>query len=287
MTEIIRTKLTISYDAEGDLESHQINAKDLGNAIIGMDELIKTTAKIVSIGSSEANLQVIAPAKEGSLEIIFAILADPVTTKAILANVGFATTGLAIGTATAISIIEKIRDRKIDRITVDVKTQIATIEIGEEKIQAPNHVAQLVSNKDIRQALNKVIKAPLQNHERAKVKFISDYSKVELSTEEVKAFEPLKTGSLEEVSISIEQKVIHFTKLNFKGRSGWGIRSTDGLECNVTINDDTFMQRIAANEEAFKKDKLYTVDLEHTQTIAPGISRNSYIIKRVINEFTP
>ncbi|MEH6510348.1 hypothetical protein, partial [Halopseudomonas aestusnigri] len=44
------TQFTISYDAKGELQSHTINAGDLGNAILGMNELITNAAKIVREG---------------------------------------------------------------------------------------------------------------------------------------------------------------------------------------------------------------------------------------------
>ncbi|POY82023.1 hypothetical protein BKM09_027480 [Pseudomonas amygdali pv. morsprunorum] len=65
MDKQTQTEFKISYDAPGDLENHQ-NAKDLGNAIIGMHDLITKAASIVSSGASEAELKVLAPAQEGS-----------------------------------------------------------------------------------------------------------------------------------------------------------------------------------------------------------------------------
>lgn len=285
----IQTQFSISYDAEGDLSKHVIDAKALGNAILGMDDLIKSAAKIVSNGTSEAKLKVVAPAQEGSLEVIFAIIANPLTTKAIMASIGIATTGIAVGKATAISIIERLQDRKIDRITVDVNTKIATIEVDGEKIEAPERVAQLVADKTVRSALHKIIKAPVENLNGAKVKFLgaSNNIEVEIATENIQAFEPMKTGSLEEVTVVANEIVVKFTALNFKGKNGWRIQSREGFECSTSIEDETFMKKVGANEEAFQKDKLYTVELEHTQTKSPGRTRNDYVIKRVINEFAP
>ncbi|AZE52489.1 hypothetical protein C4K03_0301 [Pseudomonas synxantha] len=287
--EKVETIFAISYDAEGDLANHTIDAKSLGNAILGMDELIKAAAKIVSNGSSEASLKVLAPAQEGSLEVVFAIFADPLTTKAILAGVGFVTTGIAVGTATAIEVIEKLRDRKIDKVTVDVATKIATLEVEGEKIEIPERIAQLVTDKTVRTALHKVIKAPVENIEGARVKFLGENNnvEVEIPSEKIKLFEPIKVGSLEEIETQTNQVVVRFITLNFKGTSGWRIQTREGFECGVSIEDDAFMQKVTANEEAFQKDKLYTVDLEHEQTRSPGKTRNTYTIKKVINELAP
>jgi hypothetical protein len=287
--EKIETIFAISYDAEGDLANHTIDARSLGNAILGMDELIKAAAKIVSNGSSEANLKVLAPAQEGSLEVVFAIFADPLTTKAILTGVGFVTTGVAVGSATAIEVIEKLKDRKIDKITVDVTTKIATLDVEGEKIEVPERIAQLVTDKTVRTALHKVIKAPVENLDGARVKFLGENNKVEVEipSEKIKLFEPIKVGSLEEVEIQISQVIVKFITLNFKGTSGWRIQTREGFECGVSIEDHDFMQKVAANEEAFQKDKLYVVNLQHEQTRSPGKTKNAYTIKRVVEELAP
>lgn len=287
--EKIETVFTISYDAAGDLANHTIDAKSLGNAILGMDELIKAAAKIVSNGSSEANLKVLAPAQEGSLEVVFAIFADPITTKAILTGVGFVTTGIAAGAATAIAVIEKLKDRKIDKYSLDVATQIATLEVEGEKIELPQRIAQLVTDKTVRAALHKVIKAPVENIDGARVKILGENDKVEVEipSEKIKLFEPIKVGSLEEIEVNTNQVVVKFITLNFKGKSGWRIQTQEGFECGVGIEDEAFMQKVTANEEAFQKDKLYTVELEHEQIRNPGKTRNTYTIKRVVNELAP
>lgn len=287
MNEVIQTEFTISYDALGDLQHHQINAKDLGNAIIGMSDLIQKAAEIVSNGSSEAALKVLAPAKEGSLEIVFAIVADPITTLAVLKNIGIGVVGAVSAGATAIGIMDRIKDKKIEKVTIDAKTQTAIITTSDGSFETTSKVAQLVSSKEIRQALHKVIQAPLQGRENAKISFISEQSTLILNEPEIKNFNPIKTDAIEEEQIEIFQKVVQFTKLNFQGKRGWSIQSNDGLITSVSIQDDVFLSKVLANEEAFQKDKFYVVDIEHKQVTNLSGSRHSYAIVRVVNEINP
>jgi len=287
MENIIQTNFTISYEATGDLQKHTINARELGNAIIGMNDLITTAAKIVSNGSSEAFLKVVAPAKEGSLEIIFAIVADPVTTLAVMKNIGIGVATAAGSAATAIGVMDRIKDKKIDKVVIDAKTKKATILTKDSSIETTSHVAQLISSKEVRQALHKVIQAPLQGRENAKISFISKDNTVSLSEEEIKNFTPIKSDVKEKETKSTIQKVVQFTKLNFKSKRGWTIQSTDGLIASVTVQDELFMAKVSANEEAFQKDKLYTIELEKTETINISGSHTKYAIVRVINEFNP
>nr|WP_172456544.1 hypothetical protein [Pseudomonas amygdali] len=52
----------------------------------------------------------------------------------------------------------------------------------------------------------------------------------------------------------------------------------------MTIRDDAFLSKVAANEEAFQKDKFYTVEIQKTETINISGAKTSYDIVRVISE---
>lgn len=285
--EIQETIFTISYDAKGDLASHTIDARDLGKAIIGMSDLITRAADIVSNGSSEADLKVIAPAKEGSLEIVFALLADPVTTVAVLKSIGIGAGAVVVGAASAIGIMDRVKDKKIDRVVIDKATQTATVYIGEEQIQTTDKVAQLVASRDIRQALHNVIQAPLAGREDASIKFETDGVVVKLDDQEIRNFTPIRTDVLDKEEKRDFQKVVQFTKINFKGRRGWQILSNDGQEYGVTIKDADFLNKISANEEQFQKGKSYTVQIEQTDITTVSGTSTRYAILRVINEINP
>lgn len=282
--ESMKTEFKISYDATGDLNQHQINAKDLGNAIVGMYDLITKAAEIVSNGSSSADLKVVAPAKEGSLEVIFAIIADPLTALTVLKTIGIGAASAATGVGTAIGIMDRIRDKKIDRVVVDHATQKAVLETKDGKIETDSKVALLVSNKEIRQALNKVIQAPVQGRPDAKVSFTVDNESITLEEDRIQSFTQIRSDVTESETTRTYQKTVRFTKLSFKSKRGWYIQSTDGMEASVSIKDATFLQKIASNQEAFKKETLYTVEIAETTTVNVSGSKVRYAIVRVINE---
>jgi hypothetical protein len=284
MSEKIETQFTISYDAKGELAQHQIQAKDLGSAILGMDDLITKSAKIVSNGSSEANLSVIAPAKEGSLEIIYSIFADPLTTMTVLKSIGIiGGTAIAAG-ASAIGIIDRIKDKKIDKVVINATEKTAVITVDGKEIQTTSDVAQLVSSKEIRQALHKVIQGPLQGKDNPKISFKTENSERVLDEDEIQSFKPLKTDLTEKVNITKLFKTVQFTKLNFQGKRGWSVASKDGFESGVSIMDNDFMAKVAANEEAFQKFKFYNVEIEQKEIIDLSGTRTTYAIVRVIGE---
>lgn len=284
LSDKIVTEFTISYDAKGELAHHQIKAKDLGSAIIGMDDLITKSAKIVSNGSSEANLSVVAPAKEGSLEIIYSIFADPLTTITILKSIGIIGGTAIAASASAIGIIDRIKDKKIDKVVINATDKTAVITVDNQEIKTTSDVAQLVSSKEIRQALHKVIQGPLQGKDNPTISFKTENSTLTLDEDEISNFKPLKTDLTEKVDISTFQKVIQFTKLNFKSKRGWSVASEDGFEASVTILDGDFMTKVAANEEAFQKYKYYNVELQKKETEDLSGTRTAYAIVRVIGE---
>lgn len=284
MSEKIETEFTISYDATGDLEHHQIKARDLGGAIMGMDDLITKSAKIVSNGSSEANLSVIAPAKKGSLQIVYSIFADPLTTMTVLSSIGIIGGSAVAASASAIGIIDRIKDKKIDKVVINAQKKTATITVDGKTIETTSDVAQLVSSKEIRQALHKVIQGPLQGKESPKISFKTAHSTVTLNEAEIENFKPLKTDLTERKNTSTFTKTVQFTKLNFKGKRGWSIASTDGFESSISILDSDFMSKVSANEEAFLKDKFYKVEIEKIETTDLGGTRTSYAIIKVLGE---
>lgn len=281
MSDKIVTEFKISYDATGDLEHHQIKAKDLGAAIIGMDDLITKSAKIVSNGSSEASLSVVAPAVEGSLEIIYSIFADPLTTVTVLKSIGIIGGAAFAASGSAIGIIDRIKDKKIDRVFINAQEKTAIVTVDGEEIETSSDVAQLISSKEVRQALHAVIQGPMQGKDNPKISFISSDSIVTLQEPEIANFKPLKTDLTEKIETTTILKIIKFTKLNFKGRRGWSIASEDGFEAAVTILDDEFMQKIAANEEAFQKDKSYNVEIQKKDVTDLSGTRTSYAILKV------
>jgi hypothetical protein len=284
VSEKIETKFTISYDAKGELSHHQIKAKDLGSAILGMDDLITKSAIIVSSGSSEASLSVIAPAKEGSLEIIYSIFADPLTTITVLKSIGIIGGTAIAASASAIGIIDRIKDKKIDKVVIDATKKTAIITVDGQEIETTSDVAQLVSSKEIRQALHKVIQGPLQGKDNPKIAFKTENSEVVLDEDEIDNFKPLKTDLTEKVNITTFIKTVQFTKLNFQGKRGWSIASRDGFESSVSIMDSAFMSKVAANEEAFQKSKFYNVEIEKKEVIDLSGIRTTHAIVRVIGE---
>lgn len=279
-------KFVISYNStDSYLADHEINAKELGEAILGMHNLIEESAKIISSGSADVELKVTTPVQEGSVEVVFALLAQPEVALKILAVIGFAAQGRAIGKAAMIELVKKIGSKKITSITIDGDSDDAKIHIeGGDTIIADKSVARLVANKRAREGLHKVIQAPLIGKPDATFKVLDEHQEplAYVDTADIIEYKPLPAGTLEEVSVERQKLNVSFSQINFDSTKGWRIKNKDSEEFPVTMKDQEFLNKVKENKQEFRKDDLYEIDLETTTTSRPTRST----IERVVIEVT-
>ncbi|HHU4149466.1 hypothetical protein [Pseudomonas aeruginosa] len=276
---------SISYDAkDNSLANHEINAKELGEAILGMHNLIDETAKVISSGSAAVELKVTTPAKEGSVEVVFALLADPGVALKVLATLGFAAQGAAIAKAALVEFVKKIGDKKITSITIEGDSPDAKVVTDDGEFIVDKNVARLVSNKRARESLHKIIQAPLAGKEGAVFKVLDQAENPVWAADEkeIPDYRPLPVGTLEEVSVERLNINVSFSQVNFDSSKGWRIRNKDGEEFPITMKDQNFLEKVRKNQQGFKKDDLYEIDLEVTTTSRPTRST----IERVVIEVT-
>ncbi|MDI6527394.1 hypothetical protein QMA71_17805 [Pseudomonas otitidis] len=278
------TIFSISYDADdSELADHEINAKHLGESILSMHQLVEETARVISSGSAKVELKVTTPAKKGSLTVVFALLADPAVALKILGTLGFASHAYFANRAALVELIKKIGNRKIRSISIEGDNPDATIHTDDGIITADKHVAQLASSKKARESLHKIVQAPLDGKKDAVFKVLNN-SNVEIwkaKEEEIPIYSPLPNGTLEDVSTKIEKINISFSQVNFDSSNGWKIRNKDGLEFPVFMKDYAFLEKVSQNEQAFKKDDLYEIELETTTTSRPTRSTIDRVVLKV------
>ncbi|QVW23660.1 hypothetical protein KJF94_28125 [Pseudomonas hormoni] len=278
-------KFVISYDAKDkSLSHHEINAKELGEAILGMNNLIEETAKAIGSSIEKVQLKVTTPVKEGSVEVVFALLADPGVALKVLATLGFAAQGAAIAKAALVEMVQKIGNKKITNIAIDGDSEEAKVTTDDGTFVMDKTVAKLIANKRARESLHKIIQAPLIGKPNAIFKVL-DKNELPVWTaqeEEINDYKPLPAGTLEEISIDREKINVSFSQINFDSSKGWRIKNKDHEEYPVTMKDKTFLDKVRQNQQAFKKDDLYEIDLEVTTTSRPTRST----IDRVVVEVT-
>lgn len=280
-------RFTISYDAPEDiLEDHEIDAKDLGEAILGMNTLVSETAKLISNGSAEVKLKVAAPAKEGSLEVVFALLADPLIAAKVLGVLGISHVGVFTG-STVFELVKQIKNRKILSVVIEGDSETAKLVTSDGEITANKYVARLVSDSKVREALHKVVQAPLAGKEGASFKILDakHVPVAEVTREHIDDFSQLPKGSLEEVAVSTEVLTVRFEQINFGSKKGWRVVLPDGTEHSATINDGAFLERVGKNQQSFQKEDRYEVRMQTTTTYRPTRSTVERAIVEVIRNW--
>jgi hypothetical protein len=270
--EYSEEKFIVSYDAkESALARHEINAKDLGEAILGMHNLIEETASIISNGSADVTLKVTTPAQEGSVEVVFALLADPATALKVLGILGFATPAAAFVGGSLIELVQQIKGKKITSVTIEGDSETADIMTADGVVKADKRIAKLITNSKIRDALHKVIQAPLTGKKDAQFKVKGSEEKTVISIKEsaIDDFSRLPKGTLEEISVETEIVRASFAQINFESAKGWRIRKHDGSEFAVTVKDKSFLDKVNSNQATFQKDDNYNITIETTTTSRP------------------
>lgn len=281
MKNLESKKFSVFYDAEGsELESHRIDARQLGESILGMSEVISQADKIINGETSTIQLLVEGP-KAGSLGIQFEAIELAEAGLNVLRLIGILGVGQAI--SSVISLVKQIDDKPI--LEIEKKQNSTTSKIilkdGGE-IEAPTKIAELVADATIRRGLNKIISKPLEGKIKPVFKIVSDDNVVEhLTNEQTQAFQPLPRGSLIETETYMEDRDVKFDQVNFNKKTGWKI-IYDGLPKAVRIEDETFLEKVNENRAAFSKEDLFSVRLEVSRKVNKGKVSKSLVLKEVL-----
>lgn len=277
--KVFEQKFSISYDApQGDYAEHEIDALALGNAIIGMHNLLEKAGEVVSNGSADIQVKVTDPVKSGSVVIGFIVIAKSLASAGILKTIGITAASTAIVGGSLIEVVKKIKNRKITEIVIEGDNPIATVKTASETFQVDRNVARLVGDKKVRDALTAVIRAPLEKVPDSTFNILdeNDEPVVEIDTGSSESFTALPKGSLEDVTVEEYDSRVTFTQINFDSKTGWRVFFVDdAYERSVTIEDDSFLQRVSLSQHAFKKEDIYSVRVKLTSTIRPN-TRSTY-----------
>ncbi|WP_355661485.1 hypothetical protein [Halomonas salifodinae] len=282
-------RFSISYDAEDNgLSDHKISAKDLGNAILGMNELVSEVYKTMYNDSSEAvELKVTAPAKEGSFIVEFLMASATPEVVSALRYIGIATATTAIAGGSLFEIVKAIKNKKIINVRFDKAKKFAHIDLGDETIVTDMTLGQLATDKKVRAALDKVAHEPLKGKKGASFKVIDEKEVTQFSAtnDEVLSLSQMPEGSLEEHITDIEFTTVTFTQINFDSSKGWKMKH-QGEERKVEMLDKNFLTKVAERKQEFVKDDLFEVRLQ-SESIRRITSRTSkkYKILEVTGHF--
>lgn len=277
------TSFKIFYDAEdNELSEHKIDAKTLSISIGSMADLISAADKRLNDGQETVKLMVTNPAEPGSLGIAYSmveLVPHAINVAQVIGLPGLG--GAAIG-APALALIRQLGSKKVISITKRVGTNQSVLELEGEEIVCSDAVAQLVTDPEIRDALVKVVRAPLDGKDSPVFKIVDSagIEVLKLEGDETEEVKPLPRGTLLEKEVSQDEVNVRFVQVNFEGTKGWRIDYL-GEEHSVSLDDGRFINQVQTGDISFTKEDLFVVDLETTKTFTARGITTRYAIKEV------
>lgn len=271
------TELKIAYGGKA-YEDNEIDAKTLGEALTSLGSLIEHAEKIINGESSEVQVTVRAT-KEGSFELLVAVIGGIKTLQALglVAGAG-AVTGSLLG------IIEWLKGRKINEITIDKAKGTSTIEVNGESVTCSTEIQKLVTSPVIRKEIDKLVYRPLLTDQESTFKVQEGRKNIiKVTKAEVETFKAPRSTTEQKSHIETFTKNVNFSRVNFNSASGWKMILPDVGEVTTSMNDKAFLERVSANEAIFSKDDLFVV--EYTETVKENngvLSGPKYSIERVV-----
>lgn len=284
MTELTDSKkFSIFYDAEDSgLNHHKMNAYDLGTSIVEIAKMMYKADEILNGKNKSIELQVTAPAREGSFAIDFLVKYFNDKSVDVLKYLGFSEESSNLKFDDAITLAKSLKGERIISVITETGSDVAKLELDGREITCDKFVAQLVSNPDIRQAMNEVITQPLMGKNSPVFRVeVNDKEVLKLENDDTQEFTPLPKNSLNHVASKVVTTNITITQVNFESQNGWKMRYDD-KERSVKMADESFLKRVNDNTKSFTKGDMLEVELEIADKTTARSERTQYTIIRVI-----
>ncbi|MCT6590662.1 hypothetical protein N3553_12290 [Pantoea dispersa] len=271
------TELKIAYGGKA-YEDNEIDAKTLGEALTSLGSLIEHAEKIINGESSEVQVTVRAT-REGSFELLVAVMGGLKTLEAL----GFVA-GAGAATGSLLGIIEWLKGRKINEITIDKSKGTSTIEVDGESVTCSTEIQKLVTSPTIRKEIDKLVYRPLLTDQESTFKVQDGRRNVlKVSQADVETFKAPRSTTEQKSHVETFTKNVNFSRVNFNSANGWKMILPEIGEVTTSMNDKAFLERVSANEAIFSKDDLFVVEYSETVKETNGVlSGPKYSIEKVV-----
>ncbi|MDN0088371.1 hypothetical protein QVN42_13455 [Yersinia nurmii] len=276
-------KFSIFYDAkDNEFNVHKMNAYDLGTSILEIAKMVYKADELLNGKDKSIELQVTAPAREGSFAIDFLLKIIDSKSVNVLKYLGFSEESSQIRFGDALTVARSLRGERIISIVTETGSDIAKIQLDDKTVECNKFVAALVANDEIRKGMNEVITQPLSGKDTPVFRVeVNDVEVVRLEGAPTQEFTPLPRNSLAHSKSKTEIANVSITQINFEGASGWRMLY-DGKERAVRMDDQSFMTRIKDNAKSFTKGDMFEVQLEIIEKSTAKSDRTQFVITHVI-----
>lgn len=280
------THIFLKYDGTSDaLQNHRMEAKQLGQMLIELSDLIYDSNLTLNGLDSFIDVQAQAGFMEGSFGL--ELIVDQQLVEGMVEVAKYIGFGASAVTGSLLSILKhrNARNIKDDQIVIDESSGTAVITINDEKLETTPEVIKLLQTRSVRNQLDKVVKQQLDmpGVDVFKVLDSSDEqnSVLEVNKEDAQGFKVpprKKAETVDELDTVANIEFIHSNKNS--GSSGWRMIH-NGEESSVKITDEVFLESIKREESLSIYGMKYRVDLSYKKTISASGDRVSYTITKV------
>ncbi|MBV1706677.1 MAG: hypothetical protein KGQ37_05670 [Hyphomicrobiales bacterium] len=284
-------ELSLRYEGAA-VDSGVMDVRDLAPALLAVGNLIEATHRVVHGENTSAKVQVRAVGK-GSFYIGFDVsvaflqgvrdlMAGPDGTSA--ANIINILVGSGVVGGGALKLIKWLKGRRPSAIQRKAPGRVV-VEIDGASIEVDEVVARVAIDVSVRLALSRVVAEPLSKDgidsvtlgstlDPERIEKADGYSFLELPDREAGAYEYRYRAPFSIVSLS------------FKSGNKW--RLNDGrATLNVTVLDESYLQRIDNNEVSFAKSDILICDVRVDVREDSSGLKSEYFIERVLEHRPP
>jgi len=280
-----KASFTIAYDGPA-LRDGAMDVRDLAPALLAVGQLFDAANSVLNGDNARINVQVTSTG-QGSFEIFFDLLqtlpqqivgifsGEVVTAALNLKELVFTS-----GVGGLVWLIKYLRGRKIER-SEQLSESMIRLTIEGESIEVPIALLRLYQDIAVRTALQRVVDEPLKR-EGIDVFEIRENKRPIITVIQSEAIYFAKPELADEVLIQeTRRSAFSIISLAFKEDNKW--RLFDGnTQISALIEDQSFLQRVDANQIAFAKGDILLCDVRVTQKRTGEGLRTEYVVEQVI-----
>ena len=280
------THIFLKYDGHSDaLKKHRIEAKQLGETLIELADLIYDANTTLNGVDSFVDVQAQAGFIEGSfgLELII----DQGSVEGVIEVAKYLGLGVTAVAGNLLSIL-KNKGRKepdLSTVVIDERSGTATIMLDDEQVPTTPEVIELLKSRMIRKRVANIVNKPLKDPgiDMFKVMDSADDQNEVISIDKITSEmfkEPPRVKSETVEELETVAAIEFLTSNKESGSSGWRMRYL-GRDVSVKVQDEVFLNAIKKEDEPSIYGLKYSVDLFYRKTQSASGSRDNYIITKV------
>jgi hypothetical protein len=280
------THVFLKYDGTSKaLQAHRIEAKQLGEALIELADLIYDANTTLNGVDSFIDVQAQAGFIEGSFGLELIIDQNIVAgTIEVAKYVGLGSAAVA---GSLLSVLKNKGNREPDltNVVIDEQNGTATLTIDDEKVETTPEVIELLKSRVIRRRVSKIVSKPLQSDGIDTFIIMEDAVEqkplFQVDKDEEEFFKEPPRKKSETVDELETVATIEFIRSNKEsGDSGWRMRHL-GKDVAVKIKDDVFLAAILKENEPSIYGHKYSVDLHYKKNVSESGEREIFTITKV------